>query len=66
MLLFLYIKLGSGLLGDPIGEFGKKIGFAGIGGSGGFRRVSVGGGDFSLMRGGSEGGIELSALLYKL
>lgn len=61
-----FLNRGSGLLGEPIGELGKNIGFAGIGGNGGLRSVSVGGGDFSLNRGGSDGGIEFSVLLYKL
>jgi hypothetical protein len=61
-----FLKMGRGLLGDPFGELGKKMGFAGMGGSGGLRRVSVGGGDFSLILGGNEGGLQFSVLLYKL
>lgn len=61
-----FLNSGNGLLGDPMGEFGKNIGFAGTGGNGGLRNVSVGGGDFSLILGGNEGGIEFSVLLYKL
>lgn len=66
--MLLFLNKGRGLFGEgePIGELGKKIGFAGIGGNGGLRSVSVGGGDFSFKRGGSDGGMEFSVLLYKL
>jgi hypothetical protein len=67
-----FLSMGMGLLGDgdPMGEFDddeKSIGFCRIGGNGGFRKVSVDGGDISFMRGGSVGGAQLSAvLLYRL
>lgn len=59
-----------GDFGELIGELGrKKLGLAGIGGRGGRRRESVGGGESSLTRGGSDGGLVellMSVLLYKL
>jgi hypothetical protein len=67
-----FFKIGIGLLGegDPMGEFDvdeNKTGFCGIGGNGGLRKMSVGGDDFSFMRGGSVGGMLLSeVLLYRL